>query len=154
MFAFLLTAIATFLLLPPSIAQDENRRYTLWSSVIFSRTGDRTPEVLGDLPVELTTLGARQAHDAGLFMRERYLTSFGSYNGLDSAPIQGLDPNNLDSTQVYVQALDLQYSSASAQAFVQGLYPPYTPDSNSSEVMSMLDATGLLANQSYVSCDS
>lgn len=153
MFALVIAVAATILLTPQSsYAQDtsDEHKYTVWSSVLFSRTGERTPELLGDLPTTLTSLGAQQMYNAGSFFRERYISTFGSTNGIDSAPIQGMSSNELDGDQLYVMALDQQYNVASAMAFMQGLYPPYSLCSNDSDVARLLDPTGFLANNSCV----
>ena len=152
MFALAIALAATILLTPLASAQDSpdssTHKYTVWSSVIFSRTGERTPLLLDN--ARLTSLGAQQQHEAGAFFRERYISTFGSSDGIDSAPIQGLNANELDGDQLYVMALDQQYNQASAQAFVQGLYPPYSLSGNDSETTRLLDPEGLLANGSYV----
>lgn len=150
MFALAVALAATVLLTGPSHAQDGNdtHKYTVWSSVIFARTGERTPEILGD--TVLTSLGAQQQYNSGTFFRQRYLSSLGSANGIDSAPIQGMSALELDNNQLYVMALDQQYNIASAQAFIQGLFPPHSLSGNDSEVLSSLDPSGVLANNTYV----
>lgn len=137
-----------------TVAAEE--QYTVWSSVIFSRTGDRTPSVLGNIPTTLTSLGAQQAYNAGAFFRERYIASVpnllngsdsGTADGIDKAPLWGLSALRVDDQQLYALALDTQSSVASAQAFLQGFYPPYTLDS---KMAATIDPTSLLANGSYV----
>lgn len=118
------TVLATLSVVPQSLAQSQ--KYTVWSSTIFSRTGERTPVMLGDMNSILTPLGANQSYTAGAFMRDRY---FGDYsaNGVPDvggAPIQGLSGNTFDVDQVYIGCQDIQYTAASAQAFLQGFYPP------------------------------
>ena len=150
-FAVFAALTATLFSLPSTNAQGDSR-YTVWSSVVFTRTGERTPAVLGDLPTQLTTLGAQQQYQNGAFFRNRYLTSMGSTNGVDGAPISGMSPSIPDMTQIYVAALDYQYTVASAQAFMQGLYPPFQLDNNgSTAIEAVLDPLGMLANGSYVS---
>ncbi|TKA79326.1 hypothetical protein B0A55_03461 [Friedmanniomyces simplex] len=122
-------------------------QYTVWASVIFSRTGERTPEVLGYIPTTLTSYGAQQVYNSGAFYRDRYVSSTGSADVLINAPLHGLSANNVDSMQLYVAALDEQYCVASAQAFVQGLYPPFTLNSTAA---SILDPTSILANNTYI----
>lgn len=150
MFALAVAVAATILLTPASYAQSDisTHKYTVWSSVIFSRTGERTPELLPNTSQSLTSLGAQQQYDVGTFFRERYLQTYGSTNGIDSAPIQDMSVDELDGDQLYVMALDQQYNVASAQAFLQGLYPPYSLSNNTSGT---LDPSGLdLANGTYV----
>lgn len=114
--------LASFLFATESLAA--TNMYTVWSSVIFSRTGERTPIWITDgMPSVLTPLGANQSYTAGAYMRDRY---FGKYtdNGVGGAPIQGLSVNSIDVEQVYIGAQDIQYTAGSAQAFLQGFYPP------------------------------
>lgn len=129
-------------------------RYTVWASVMFSRTGERTPEVLGYQPVTLTSVGAQQQHSLGAYFRQRYLDSFMNMtttNGIDLAPLPGFPPEIPDVSRLYVQALDEQPYVASAQAFLQGLYPPVSLSSNASEIQTIVDPTSKLANGTYVS---
>ena len=150
-FAILAALTATFLSLPLAIAQQDDTRYTVWSSVIFTRTGERTPTFLGDIPTQLTTLGAQQQYQNGQFFRSRYLTSMGSTNGVDGAPISMMSPSIPDVRQVFVAALDQQYTIASAQAFMQGLYPPFQLVNNgSTQEEAQIDPLGMLANGTYV----
>lgn len=145
MFALFVALLAAVLLAPVSFAQQD---YTVWSTSIYLRTGDRTPEVLGFIPTTLTSLGAQQAYSAGQFFRDRYVSSVSSSTGVDSAPLQGLAAYSIDPLQLYAIALDEQYSVASAQAFLQGLYPPYSLNDSTA---SLLDPTSVLSNGTYVS---
>ncbi|KAK5165482.1 uncharacterized protein LTR77_009011 [Saxophila tyrrhenica] len=143
--------LLTFLL--PTVTAQSDARYTVWASVIFSRTGERTPEVLGSEPVTLTSVGARQQELNGHFFRQRYFESFNNFstdNGVGIAPLPGMNPQIPDVQKLYVQALDEQSSVASAQAFLQGLYPPVSFSGNASEVQAMVDPSGRVANGSYV----
>lgn len=148
-FAVLTALAAAFLSLPTTIAQDGSR-YTVWSTVIFTRTGERTPSILGDLPTQLTSLGAQQQYANGQFFRERYLTSMGSENGVDGAPISMMSPSIPDVRQIYVTGLDFQYTLSSAQAFMQGFYPPFQLVNNGTEEAAVINPLGMLANGSYV----
>ncbi|KAF2721635.1 phosphoglycerate mutase-like protein [Polychaeton citri CBS 116435] len=143
MLALCFALVSTLVLSPSSVlAQSSGRRYTVWSSVIFSRTGERTPRMLGNISPQLTSLGAQQQYDTGAFFRNRYIqsqdanSSSGAYDDLDKAPLQNLNQWSSNPVDVWVGAMDDQYSSASAQAFLQGLYPPVqlnltgNPDNN------------------------
>lgn len=124
MFSHLGSALlATLLYASQSLAQTGVGTYTVWSSVVFSRTGERTPLWLGGEPVILTPYGATQSYTAGSFMRERYFGDF-SNSGTSGAPIQGLSANTIDVDQVYIGSQSFQWMAASAQAFLQGFYPP------------------------------
>lgn len=137
----------------PSASAQTTSRYTVWSSVIFSRTGERTPEILGSQPVTLTSLGALQQQANGQFFRQRYFESFNNFttiNGVGPAPLTGMSPEIPDVQKLYVQALDEQAHIGSAQAFLQGLYPPVSFAGNSSQIQQMVDPTSRLGNGSYV----
>ena len=142
----LLPALFTLVLAVPPAAAD-TEAYTVWASAVFARTGERTPEVLGFLPTALTSYGAQQAFDLGSLFRSRYISSAGSSNGWTSAPLQGLSADGIDPMQLYVGTLDQQFSVASAQAFVQGLYPPYQLNASEAKIF---DPTSVLANGTYV----
>ncbi|KAI7067733.1 hypothetical protein KC352_g42896, partial [Hortaea werneckii] len=125
MLIFCRTWAAATVLILRTVAADE---YTAWASVVFSRGGERTPEVLGHLPTVLTSLGAQQMYQSGSFFRNRYITSSLDLMSSDDddTTLQDLSPDSIDPLQLYVAALDDQWTLASAQAFMQGLYPPYT----------------------------
>ncbi|KAK3706939.1 hypothetical protein LTR37_012438 [Vermiconidia calcicola] len=148
----LVAALVAGAFLPLTAAQDDTR-YTVWSSVIFSRTGERTPAVFGTIPTQLTSLGAQQQESNGAFFRQRYLDSPGytnSTSGLDGAPVVGLSPDIPDVRELYVQALDQQTTIASALAFLQGLYPPISFADDDDDVQELIDPTSKLANNTYV----
>jgi hypothetical protein len=143
MFALCIALLASILLTHELVTAAD---YTVWASVIFSRTGERTPEVLGYIPTTLTSQGAQQAYASGQFFRERYIASSSS-GTLNNAPLQGLSANSIDPLELYVMALDEQYCLGSAQAFLQGLYPPFTLNASAASV---LDPTSMLSNGSYI----
>ena len=145
MFVLSAAVAATALFATKAFAQQQ---YTVWASVIFSRTGERTPEVLGFIPTTVTSLGAQQAYSAGSFFRDRYVSSVDPMGSNEQTPLQGLNPNTIDPRQLYVMTLDEQFTVASAQAFTQGLYPPFMLNDT---VVDMLDGTSMLSNGSYVS---
>ena len=97
---------------------------TIYSSIIYSYYGDRTPLAL---PIQnmLTPLGAQQLESAGSFFRQRYLEIPQGAEEADTT-INGILNHNLDNSQVLIMSTPDQYVVASAQAFVQGLYPPFT----------------------------
>jgi hypothetical protein len=93
-------------------------------SVVFVRTGERTPILAGGDQV-LTALGAQQMYTLGQNFRTRYVNEDGGPDGLgvQQMPIAA---NLLNNDQLLIQTLDTPYLFASAQAFMQGLYPPYS----------------------------
>ena len=110
---------------------------TVLGAVIFSRHGDRTP--LFDENSVLTSLGAEQSYNAGTFFRNRYVNP--PQNSTAGA-IQGINTYQLDNIQLDAETLVDEYVVASAQAFLQGLYPP--TNQNSSDAM--LEGVDILAN--------
>lgn len=98
------------------------------STFIYTRYGDRTPFVLPTSPT-LTPLGAQQLFDAGDKIRQRYVTPPDS-SATEPTTIYGISPYQLVYNQLTVLSTDEQYVFASAQAFLQGLYPPLQTASN------------------------
>ena len=102
------------------------------STFMYTVYGDSTPWVLG--APTLTSLGAQQLYEAGSNMRARYVT--GETDATDTLTIRNISPYQLSTEELTLLSLDSPYISASAQAFMQGLYPPfegtynstYTPD--------------------------
>jgi len=114
-----LTVLAVLLAtLSPSFAL----RQQVLSSFVFTRYGDRTPLYTPDSSV-LTPYGARQMYNAGSNFRSRYLTTTFDSASITAA-IRDISHYQLDSDEVSIFADNNQYSVASAQAFMQGLYPP------------------------------
>ena len=139
-------AIGSFLILAlssPACSQNASTE-TIWSSVVVTRYGDRTPLISPQLSV-LTPLGAQQLYSAGSLFRDRYIAppSPGSDRLLQ---IDGISPFEIDVTQTFVQSTIDEFTLASAQAFMQGLYPPV----NSLGLSSILNSEYLLSNGSNV----
>ena len=107
----------------------------VWAVVAFTLHGDSTPSILRG-PKTLTSYGAEQLYSAGSAFRDRYVAV--REDGNDR--IQDISAYALDSDEIDIFSTDDQCSIASAQAFMQGLYPPldisdddsYTGDSSMS----------------------
>lgn len=127
-------------------AANDRKSMNIHGSVVFMRTGERTPVVAGDSI--LSALGAQQMHTLGQNFRTRYVNEDGGPDGLGVQQMLGLAANMLINDQVLIQALDTPYLTASAQAFMQGLYPPYSI--NTTRNGPTADATGILANGSAI----
>lgn len=127
--------------------------YTVWSTVLFLRTGDRSPLTYGNISATLTPLGAQQMQSVGSFFRDRYISSPSSNVSSGIAPLQGISTNTPQDAQMYLLALDAQYTAASAQAFMQGFYPPYSLNSSAAgnTAGTDLNELGFLGNGTYVS---
>ncbi|KAI1492675.1 histidine acid phosphatase-like protein [Biscogniauxia mediterranea] len=89
---------------------------TVLGVYIFSRHGDRTPKALA--PANLTSLGADEVFDSGSYFRHRYVASD------SSSPIFGLSRDIAVASQMTVTSPVDTVLQNSAQAFMQGLYPP------------------------------
>ncbi|KAL2163886.1 hypothetical protein VTH06DRAFT_3098 [Thermothelomyces fergusii] len=89
---------------------------TIHGALVFARHGDRTAKHYPDYV--LTPLGAQQVYQVGSFYRKRYLSS--------SSPqrIHGISEFEHVPAQVWASAPDTPVLLATANAFLQGLYPP------------------------------
>ncbi|KAA6406688.1 MAG: hypothetical protein FRX48_09411 [Lasallia pustulata] len=120
-------AIATgFLLTRMAWAQVNGE--IIWSSVIFTRYGDRTPIIVPQESV-LTPVGAQQLYSAGSYFRNRYVAPL-DQDGAASLAINDISKYEVDSTQVFTMSTVDEHIATSAQAFLQGLYPPLSISSN------------------------
>ncbi|KAL8835479.1 MAG: hypothetical protein Q9170_003312 [Blastenia crenularia] len=89
---------------------------TILGVYIFSRHGDRTAK--STPPANLTDLGYRQVFTSGTYFRNRYIDSGAS------SKIVGVNSDIVKQSQITSSApLDTVLMN-SAQAFLQGLYPP------------------------------
>jgi hypothetical protein len=120
-----LKALLALLLASGVAAQTE----TVWSSFAFVLYGERTPLSGPGLGAgSLTSTGAQQQLSQGSLFRARYLTN-GTLTGAqsnitDNAPIIGIERAALDNSELSIYASTDDYVTASALAFLQGLYPP------------------------------
>ncbi|KAI1180526.1 putative histidine acid phosphatase [Nemania sp. FL0916] len=89
---------------------------TVLGIYIFSRHGDRTPKILA--PTNLTSLGADEVFNSGSYYRSRYVAADAS------SPVHGLSHDTAALQQLTVTAPVDNVLQSSAQAFLQGLYPP------------------------------
>ncbi|KAL2006208.1 hypothetical protein VTN00DRAFT_9862 [Thermoascus crustaceus] len=135
-------AIALVLQAPaPTWAQGLEEK--IWAVVAFTTYGDSTPTLLPRSRT-LTSLGAHDLYTAGSIFRKRYVNPI--TNGTSSTRIQKISPYMLDSSEVNVYSTTDQFIAASAQAFMQGLYPPLEHSYNETYI----DATNILANGSVI----
>jgi hypothetical protein len=138
------SAIAALALAWLTGAQDtDTDSYHPHASFAFIRTGERTPSIQRG-PSVLTALGAQQMYKLGQNFRTRYIAGM-SDPGIGVQRIAGMQ-STLNNDQILVQTLDQQHLVSSAQAFMQGLYPPRTI-ANSNGTGSI---GGLLANGSAI----
>lgn len=135
-----IVAVAALFCLLTVIAQVQYNE-TVWSSVIFTRYGERTPLVLPEQNV-LTPLGAQQLYSAGSSFRRRYIDP--PSNSFKA--IHGISTYEIDNTQLNAMSTVDEFVTASAQAFIQGLYPPLSASSN----QTILNAMSILTNGSNI----
>ncbi|EFR00270.1 hypothetical protein MGYG_03273 [Nannizzia gypsea CBS 118893] len=113
-------------------AQDNNQQLT-WGSVVFTINGETVP--LGAVGANsLTPVGAQQLAGAGRTFRERYITSNRNH-GVAFADISWLS-TILKNDEIEVSSTPEPNVVTSAQAFMQGLYPPHRELSLSRGLMS------------------
>lgn len=115
---------------------------TVLGLYIFSRHGDRTPKALA--PTNLTSLGADQVFASGGWYRDQYVASDAS------SPILGLSRDLAALTQLAVTAPPSDnVLQNSAQAFLQGLYPP-AGDLSAQELRNETEVTAPLGGYQYI----
>lgn len=124
-------------------AQD-NDAYHSHGAFAFIRSGERTPSLTGDSAV-LTALGAQQMYELGQNLRARWIDGSGAAR-LGVQRIANMSTAVLDNGQISIQTRDKQYLVASAQAFMQGMYPPRAQGNSTA----LADSTGVLADGSVV----
>ncbi|EPE07126.1 histidine acid phosphatase [Ophiostoma piceae UAMH 11346] len=118
--SFKLSLLAAAALPALAVAEDID----VWAAAGFVMYGDRTP-LNGPTTPAITPLGAQQLYGQGSTFRNRYVRDGLGNESTDALlPIYGIEPHALDSTQLAVLSTDDSYVVASAQAFLQGLYPP------------------------------
>ncbi|PSN72749.1 phosphoglycerate mutase-like protein, partial [Corynespora cassiicola Philippines] len=128
-------------------AADDNEAVNIHGVVAFIRTGERTP-IMSQDPSILTALGAQQMYDLGQNFRTRYIQEQNSTRGLGVQQLRGMSTDMLRNEQIAIRSLDEPYLVASAQSFMQGLYPPYTITSSGGGALG--DESGILANGSAI----
>ncbi|KAJ5980558.1 Histidine phosphatase superfamily clade-2 [Penicillium waksmanii] len=107
-----------------AIATAQDYTETVWGIFAYTTYGDSLPNIMSQVRTrELSDYGASQLEAAGSVFRDRYVKTGGSVYDTGST-IQGLAPFYLDSQDVSILTTTDQYVIASAQAFMQGLYPP------------------------------
>jgi hypothetical protein len=117
-FAFAMLALAWLV----SAQETDDDSYHPHAAFAFVRTGERTP-LLRKSPPVLTALGAQQMFKLGQNLKTRYISG-DAPAGLGVQHIVGMSHNTLNNDQILVQTPDEQHLVSSAQAFMQGLYPP------------------------------
>lgn len=115
-----LTATLLFSFALSAVVVAQTDQVVTWSSVSFIYHGEKTPLLTPyATSSDLTPLGAQQLYQAGSALRERYI------NGSTGTVINGIAGSAIDNSQLYILGLDDSYVTASAMAFMQGLYPPF-----------------------------
>ncbi|KAJ5620445.1 hypothetical protein N7510_004429 [Penicillium lagena] len=118
---FLTTAALILQVSALAAAQDSSEK--IWGVFSYTLYGDSTPKALASPGARvLTEYGASALYTAGSAFRARYV-EYGMSNAAGTG-IQNIEPNMLDSLEVNAFSTPEQFVLASAQAFMQGLYPP------------------------------
>ncbi|KAL2853242.1 histidine phosphatase superfamily [Aspergillus pseudoustus] len=126
MSAYLSRAILILGSITQIAAQDQTAR--VWAAFAYNVYGEVVPKALPRSRA-LTTHGANQLNDAGVAFRNRYI----SFNSSDrSSRIENISPYLLDNDDIKVSTTPDVAAVASAQAFMQGLYPPLDASLNAS----------------------
>ena len=136
MFALSLTVLASAWI----AAAVNDDAYHSHGAFAFIRSGERTPVLTGDTQV-LTAVGAQQMYELGQNLRARWIDSDGNA-GLGRQNIANMSVDIINSDQISIQTLNKPYLISSAQAFMQGMYPPNALGNSTG----LGDATSLLAN--------
>ena len=143
MYKLAITALASAWLV--SAQERDDNAYHPHAAFAFIRTGERTPTIRPGPPV-LTALGATQMFQLGQNFRTRYIAG-NAPAGLGVEHIAGMSQDTLNNDQIFVQTLDSQHLVSSAQAFMQGLYPPHNIANGNGTGSSV---GGLLSNGSAI----
>ena len=86
-------------IVPSVFAQSQtNANETIWSSVIVTRYGDRTPLITPGFS-NLTPVGAQQLASAGSFFRDRYIASSSTPSNGNHV-INGISKYEVDNDQI------------------------------------------------------
>lgn len=115
--------------------------------VAFIRSGERTPWIRSGTE-SLTALGAQQMYQLGQNFRGRYIDQDSGATDLGVHNIENMSQSRLSPDQLYVQTPNRPYLMASAQAFMQGLYPPVSL--NATRNGPWPDGEGMLANHTVM----
>jgi len=117
----LLTASIFGVSISSVLAQDAQ---ITWAAFTYTHHGERIPTLTSG-PYNPTPLGAQQSLLSGSLIRNRYIQAPKNGSQLTTyAPIHGLSVNDIDNEQLVVMSTNDEFVSASAMAFMQGLYPP------------------------------
>lgn len=108
----------------------------MWSSFVYLRGGEYIPPQIQSGELQLTPLGAAQMQSAGQFFRDLYLGD-GSLSR-----IARVDATQPLTEQVSAITLADQALSASAQAFMLGMWPPNSTVPTGSSAISYAMANG------------
>ncbi|PHH79031.1 hypothetical protein CDD80_5745 [Ophiocordyceps camponoti-rufipedis] len=115
----LVAALLAALVVGRVAADRAQQGLTVWVAAAYISHGETTPRLSGRRPV-LTPEGAQQLLRQGGAFRRRYLTP-GS-----NSTIRNMSVDAIDSRHLFAMSSSDAWVASSAQAFIQGLYPPRT----------------------------
>ncbi|KKZ63951.1 hypothetical protein EMCG_01705 [[Emmonsia] crescens] len=133
--------IALFIYIFPFSSAQDIIQEKVWSSVVYTLYGDSTPNAL-PYSQTLTSWGAQQLVGVGSAFRSRYLDDE-RLPGDPGTRIGGISPITMVHDEVNILSRADQHVSASAQAFMQGFYPPMPNSSNTTtrDLANMVNGT-------------
>jgi hypothetical protein len=108
--------ILTYLFAPTLLLSGAALADQVWSVYMFHRHGDRTAKALP--PASLTLLGYNEVLASGTYYNSRYVS------GTSDMQIQGISDTTVKNSQISVSAPVDVVIQSSAEAFLQGFYPP------------------------------
>ncbi|KAL4742004.1 histidine phosphatase superfamily [Aspergillus similis] len=136
-------AILSLLGVFAAAASDQTAR--VWAVYAYTINGETIPRVFPRSRA-LTPYGAYQLHEAGSAFRGRYVSVKPGADGPDTR-IENLSPYLLDNDDIKITSTPDVAVLASAQAFMQGVYPPLNESFNTTFFDNQLE----LADGSLVS---
>lgn len=124
-----------------ALASAQGLSERVWAVFAYTLPGDNTPTAL-PRPKTLSPYGASQLYAAGSSFRDRYVAIHPDESA--GTRIQNLSPYVLDSEELAILSTTEQSVVGSAQAFMQGLYPPLAESGS----LTYVDSSSILANGS------
>lgn len=117
-----LALVAAAALQFPAFVAAQDLKEQVWSVFAYTLHGDSIPNAL-PRPRALTPYGASELYAAGSAFRSRYVAIHSEGSDVGTR-IPSMSPYALEAEEVSVLSSTDQPAVASAQAFMQGLYPP------------------------------
>ncbi|KAF9886377.1 hypothetical protein FE257_011522 [Aspergillus nanangensis] len=114
--------VALGMTLSASLASAQDLEEQVWGVFAYTIYGDSIPSSVSPFRA-LTPYGANQLFAAGSSFRNEYVALHGEDTGINTR-IESISPYRLDPEEINILSTTDPAVVASAQAFMQGLYPP------------------------------